>query len=81
MLGEVVGSLSEIFGAAEFPQLLAGIAQTDDAAVYQIDEERAVIATADFFPPVVDDAFDLARWPLQMRSQIFMRWAVTRFLR
>ena len=58
MLGEVVGSLTKIFGAADFPQLLAGIAQPDDAAVYQIDEERAVIATADFFPPVVDDAFD-----------------------
>ena len=47
-----------LFGDAEFPRLLAGIAQPDDAAVYQLDEERAVIATADFFPPVVDDAYD-----------------------
>ncbi|MEY3149902.1 MAG: hypothetical protein RLY92_129, partial [Chloroflexota bacterium] len=35
MLGELVGSLANIFSPAEFPQLLAGIAQPDDAAVYK----------------------------------------------
>ena len=58
MLGELVGSLANIFSPAEFPQLLAGIGQPDDAAVYQLDEDRAVIATADFFPPVVDDPYE-----------------------
>ena len=38
--------------------MLVGLAEPDDAAVYQLDERRAIISTADFFPPVVDDAYD-----------------------
>ena len=34
------------------------MAEPDDAAVYQVDDERAIISTADFFPPVVDDPYD-----------------------
>ena len=34
------------------------MSEPDDAAVYQIDDERAIISTTDFFPPVVDDPFD-----------------------
>lgn len=33
----------------------------DDAAVYQIDEHRALVATADFFTPIVDDPYDFGR--------------------
>lgn len=39
------------------PRLLIGIREPDDAAVYQIDDETAIIFTADFITPVVDDAF------------------------
>ncbi|MGQ0579522.1 MAG: selenide, water dikinase SelD, partial [Betaproteobacteria bacterium] len=38
--------------------LLVGIETSDDAAVYQINESQAIVATTDFFMPVVDDAFD-----------------------
>src|SRR3954464_10286066 len=38
--------------------LLVGLAPADDAAVYRLDDERALIFTLDFFPPVVDDAAD-----------------------
>src|SRR5438045_4830101 len=46
------------FVAAEAENLLVGLAPADDAAVYRIDEERAIIFTLDFFPPVVDDPGD-----------------------
>ena len=40
------------------PQLLVGIETSDDAAVYQINEDQAIVATTDFFMPIVDDPFD-----------------------
>src|SRR6516162_10463225 len=39
------------------PELLVGLRSIDDAAVYRINEQQAVISTADFFPPVVDDPY------------------------
>ncbi|MFC3569584.1 selenide, water dikinase SelD [Paracoccus simplex] len=41
--------------AAAFPQLLVGTETSDDAAVYQVDANTCVIATTDFFMPMVDD--------------------------
>jgi selenide, water dikinase len=46
------------FIPAEAENLLVGLAPADDAAVYRLDDERALIFTLDFFPPVVDDASD-----------------------
>jgi selenide, water dikinase len=43
------------------PQLLVGIETADDAAVYQINDEQALIATTDFFMPIVDDPFEFGR--------------------
>jgi selenide,water dikinase len=43
------------------PQLLVGIETSDDAAVYQINDEQAIVATTDFFMPIVDDPFDFGR--------------------
>jgi selenide,water dikinase len=40
------------------PQLLVGIETADDAAVYKLNDEQALIATTDFFMPIVDDPFD-----------------------
>src|SRR2546425_236585 len=40
------------------PQLLVGIETSDAAAVYQISEDQAIVATTDFFMPIVDDPFD-----------------------
>jgi selenide,water dikinase len=46
------------FVPVEAENLLVGLAPADDAAVYRIDDERALIFTLDFFPPVVDDPGD-----------------------
>ena len=59
------GVLSEILkGTAAMPipsALLVGIETSDDAAVYQLNDEQALIATTDFFMPIVDDPFDFGR--------------------
>jgi selenide,water dikinase len=46
------------FVPAEAENLLVGLAPADDAAVYRLDDERALVFTVDFFPPVVDDPAD-----------------------
>ena len=40
------------------PDLLVGVETSDDAAVYRINETQAIVATTDFFMPIVDDPFD-----------------------
>jgi selenide,water dikinase len=47
--------------AAAFKQLLVGTETADDAAVWQLDENTCIIATTDFFMPMVDDPFDFGR--------------------
>ncbi|MEK6664106.1 MAG: selenide, water dikinase SelD [Pseudomonadota bacterium] len=42
-------------------QLLVGIESSDDAAVYQLNDTQALVATTDFFMPIVDDPFDFGR--------------------
>ena len=46
------------FVPAEAADLLVGLDPADDAAVYRLDDERALVFTVDFFPPVVDDPRD-----------------------
>lgn len=57
--------LQEIIGDSVvkqvFPNLLVGVENSDDAAVYQINDEQAIVATTDFFMPIVDDPFDFGR--------------------
>jgi len=59
------GVLSEILrGTSSMaipPQLLVGIETADDAAVYQLNDEQALVATTDFFMPIVDDPYDFGR--------------------
>ncbi|MBS1189372.1 MAG: selD [Rhodocyclaceae bacterium] len=43
------------------PQLLVGIETSDDAAVYKINDHQAIVATTDFFMPIVDDPRDFGR--------------------
>ena len=50
--------VKDIFDASSFPDLLVGLREPDDAAVWRLDEERALVVTTDFFTPVVDDAYD-----------------------
>jgi selenide, water dikinase len=46
------------FAPAEAEDLIVGLDPADDAAVYRLDEERAIVFTVDFFPPLVDDPAD-----------------------
>ncbi len=49
-------------GSALLPKaLLVGIETSDDAAVYQINDTQAIVATTDFFMPIVDDPYDFGR--------------------
>ncbi|MDR2881861.1 MAG: selenide, water dikinase SelD [Azoarcus sp.] len=43
------------------PELLVGTETSDDAAVYRLNDQQALIATTDFFMPIVDDPFDFGR--------------------
>lgn len=53
--------MQELFDPADTPDLLAGLTSPDDAAVWKLDDERALVLTTDFFTPVVDDPFDYGR--------------------
>ena len=57
--------LQQIISKSDFAmlpkELLVGIETSDDAAVYQINESQAIVATTDFFMPIVDDPFDFGR--------------------
>ena len=57
--------LQEILGVARdklpFPDLLVGTETSDDAAVYRLNDQQAIIATTDFFMPIVDDPYDFGR--------------------
>jgi selenide,water dikinase len=59
------GVLSEILKGTTAmpipPELMVGIETADDAAVYKLNDEQALIATTDFFMPIVDDPFDFGR--------------------
>ncbi len=52
-LHDVLGHLAK----QEHPDLLVGLARSDDAAVYRLNDRQAIIQTVDFFPPIVDDPY------------------------
>jgi len=58
LLSEMLATMPS---AAAFQHLLVGNETADDAAVYWLNPEQALIATTDFFMPIVDDAFDFGR--------------------
>src|SRR6267378_5431824 len=54
------GDLQDVLGGLtrhEHADLLVGLAHSDDAAVYRITDELAIVSTVDFFPPIVDDPY------------------------
>lgn len=53
--------LSKLPPAAKYPNLLVGVETGDDSAVYKINDEQAMVATTDFFMPIVDDPYDFGR--------------------
>jgi selenide,water dikinase len=54
----VLRPIRDIFNPADYPDLLVGLYEPDDAAVWRLEEDRALVATTDFFTPVVDDPYD-----------------------
>jgi selenide,water dikinase len=56
-LAQVLQPLQGMFAPQDYPNLLVGLGEPDDAAVYRLNDEQALIVTTDFFPPVVDDAY------------------------
>ena len=58
VLAEMLKTLPQ---AQLFPDLLVGHETADDAAVYKLNDEQAIVATTDFFMPIVDDPFDFGR--------------------
>jgi selenide,water dikinase len=46
-----------LFKAEDFPNLIVGLQEADDAAVYRLNDRQALIFTTDFFTPIVDDPF------------------------
>ncbi len=57
-LDRILRPLAGMFDAKRHPDLLRGLEAPDDALVWRLDAERAIVQTADFFPPVVDDPYD-----------------------
>ncbi|PJF40702.1 MAG: selenide, water dikinase SelD [Chloroflexi bacterium] len=57
-MAQVLQPLNTLFPIENYPELLVGLGRPDDSAVYKIDDERALISTVDFFPPVVDAPYD-----------------------
>jgi len=57
------------------PNLLTGFENADDAGVYKLSADLALVQTVDFFTPTVDDPLRSVRLPPPMRSMTFMPWA------
>lgn len=57
-MAQVLRPLQNLFLQQNYPDLLAGLEHPDDAALWKIDEQRALVVTTDFFTPVVDDPYD-----------------------
>jgi selenide,water dikinase len=57
-LAQVLRPLETVFPHGSSPDLLVGLDAPDDAAVYRLSDDDAIVVTTDFFPPVVDDPYD-----------------------
>lgn len=57
-LAELLIPIQGLFDPISNPDLLVGLGQPDDAAVWRLDDDRALVVTTDFFTPVVDDPYD-----------------------
>ncbi len=50
--------IQSVFNSGDYPDLLVGLDSPDDAALWRLDDNRALVVTTDFFTPVVDDPYD-----------------------
>jgi len=54
----VLRPIADTFRSSDTPDLLVGMDSPDDAAIWRLDDQRALVLTTDFFTPVVDDPYD-----------------------
>ena len=59
--GGVLSQLLEGLSVHRDPNLLVGFDKSDDASVYQVSEDLALVQTLDFFPPIADDPYDFGQ--------------------
>jgi selenide, water dikinase len=57
-LTQVLRPIKDIFDPASYPDLLVGLSAPDDAAVWRLSEDKAIVVTTDFFTPVVDTPYE-----------------------
>jgi selenide,water dikinase len=57
-LTQVLRPIKNVFDPASYPDLLVGLSTPDDAAVWRLSEDKAIVVTTDFFTPVVDTAYE-----------------------
>lgn len=55
---QVLRPIKDIFDPASYPDLLVGLTSPDDAAVWRLSDEQAIVITTDFFTPVVDTPYE-----------------------
>ncbi len=55
---QVLRPIKDIFDPASYPDLLVGLESPDDAAVWRLSEDKAIVVTTDFFTPVVDTPYE-----------------------
>ena len=57
-MAQVLQPFANFYQQVDYPDLITGLEQRDDAAVWRLDDGRALVVTTDFFTPVVDDPYD-----------------------
>lgn len=57
-MAQVLQPFANFYQQVDYPDLITGLEQPDDAAVWKLDEDRALVVTTDFFTPVVDAPYD-----------------------
>ena len=58
---QLVAAVTDVVAGITGDEVIAGLDPFDDAAVYRLDDERALVATVDFFPPLLNDPADYGR--------------------
>ena len=77
-LAQVLRPVENIFASRDYPDLLVGLDQPDDAAVWRLDSRRALVVTTDFFTPVVDDPYDYGSIAAANSISDIYAWAASR---
>lgn len=73
----VLAQLLEGIQVHKDPNLLVGFDKSDDASVYKVSDELALVQTLDFFPPIADDPYTFARSQPPTPCRYLQPWAVT----